>query len=146
MLAVNLHQQSAQFAQNADAGGLIVHEGPGPAIGADNPPKDQILVGAIVDALVVETGPDARIRRRRKHRGRDGLAGPTTHQPGVGPDAGRQSQRIKNDRFSRPRLAGEHGEAGAEREVQAVDENQITDRQADQHGTRMTENPFGLKA
>ncbi len=59
----------------------------------------------------------------------------------VAPDQGRlatraegQAQRVEDDGFARPGLAGEDGQARAEGQVEAVHEHHIADGESDQHG------------
>jgi hypothetical protein len=45
----------------ADAGGLVVDEGAAAAVGAEGAAQHQVLVAAVVEALVVEQGPDGMV-------------------------------------------------------------------------------------
>ena len=66
------------------------------------------------------------------------LVGAAAHQAGVGARAGGQTQRIEDDRLAGAGLAGERGQARPERQVEALDQDDIADAEANQHGRRMT--------
>ena len=63
----------------------------------------------------------------------DGLLGPRAHEARIGPLSERQAERIEQDRFAGPGLAGQHAQTRAERQGQAVDQNDVADRQSEQH-------------
>ena len=46
----------------------------------------------------------------------------------------RQAQRVEQDRFAGAGLAREHAQAGPERQVEPVDQHQIANGKAEQHG------------
>ncbi len=125
VLAVHLDQQGAKVAQHADAGGLVVDEGAGPAVRRQGPAQHQVLVALIVQALVVQEGEHRMVGRQGEDGGDHGLARPVAHQGGVGSRAQGQAQRIQDDRLAGPRLAGERGQARPERQVQAFDQDDV---------------------
>ena len=50
-----------------------------------------------------------------------------------------QAQGVQDDRLARPGLAGQRGQARPEGQVQGLDQHDVADAQADQHGRkRMT--------
>ena len=55
------------------------------------------------------------------------------HQRGVAARAERQRQRVEQDGFAGAGLAGQHGKAGREVDVQPLDQDDIADRQMRQH-------------
>ena len=55
-------------------------------------------------------------------------------QAKVSPTAKREAKRIKKDRLAGACLAGEHGQATIEGQRQPLDQNDVGDRQAVQHG------------
>ena len=56
------------------------------------------------------------------------------HQPGIAARAERQSERIQQDRLAGPGLAGQGAQALVKADVEAFDQDDVADRQADQHG------------
>jgi hypothetical protein len=62
-----------------------------------------------------------------------GLPGAGAEQQPVGAAAERKAEGIEQDRLAGAGLAGQHGQAGADLQVQAVDEDDVADRQVQQH-------------
>ena len=54
---------------------------------------------------------------------------------GVAAPAQRQGQAVEQDRFAGAGLAGEHRQPTREVDVQPFDQNDVADRQGDEHGT-----------
>ena len=134
MLAVDLDQQRAELAQQAGRDRLIVDEGAAAAVGLGDAADDERLAGLAVEPVLGEQGQGGMIGRQLEgdadHRLR--LAG--ADQPAVGPHAEREAERVEQDRFARPGLAGQHAEARPELEVERVDQDDVADREAGQHG------------
>src|SRR5262249_691007 len=96
--------------------------------------------------LLFEQGPDAVRRVGRKDRGGGSLSGAASDEASVGAAAGGQAKRVEDDGLAGAGLAGETGQAGAEPEVEAPDERDVADAEADQHGPSLAENRAVLKA
>src|SRR5271169_5310297 len=62
-----------------------------------------------------------------------GLLSPGSNQPALRPLAERQAQRIEQNRLAGAGLARQHAEAGTQREVEAVDQYNIANIEAEQH-------------
>ena len=62
------------------------------------------------------------------------LLGAFAHQRRFAAGAERQRKGVEQDRFAGAGLAGQRGKAGAEIDVQAVDQNDVADGEASQHG------------
>ena len=62
-----------------------------------------------------------------------GLVGARAEQPGLGPVTQRQAQGIEQNRFPGAGFAGENAQPLLERQIETVDQDDIADRQADQH-------------
>ncbi|MNI31783.1 hypothetical protein D3C73_856750 [compost metagenome] len=134
MLAVHLDQQGADFAQGRHPGGLIVDIGAAAAVGRHHPTQDQFLARRRLEAPLGQQG-DQRLVIRSGEDGRGGrLLGAVAHQSGVGARAQRQAQGVQNDGLARPRLAGQHGQARLDLQVQGVDKHDVADRERGQHG------------
>ncbi len=73
-----------------------------------------------------------------------GLTAALAHQPRIGPRAGGETQGVQDDRLATAGLAGERGQACADREVERLDQDHVADAQANQHGVKMEGNLPGL--
>src|ERR1700688_705051 len=62
------------------------------------------------------------------------LFGALAHQGGLAARAERQREGIEQDRFAGAGLAGQRGKAGAEIDIQPVDQNDVANGKARQHG------------
>ena len=134
VLAMDFDQRLAQLPQQPDADRLIVGERPAAAVGGDDAAQDQR--GVRLQAVFVQQG-DGRVVVAHIEGGDDhALVGGRPHQRAVGPGAQRQAERVQQDRLARTGLAGQHVEAGLQRQRQPVDQDDIADGQADQHGPR----------
>ena len=67
-------------------------------------------------------------------RGDVALLGTVADERAVAATAERQGKRIEEDRLAGTGLAGEHRQAVAEIDVEAVDEDDVADREGDEHG------------
>ena len=61
------------------------------------------------------------------------LFGALAHQRRVAARAERQRKGVEQDRFAGAGLAGERGKAGAEIDVQPIDQDDVADGKASQH-------------
>ena len=130
-LAFDLHQRLADAAEEGDADGLVVDEGAAAAVGAELAAEDDVAV--VGQALLVEQRAHGMVGGDRELGADAGLPGAGAEQLQVGAAAEGQAERIQEDRFAGARLAGQHGEAGIDLEIQAVDEDDVADRQVQQH-------------
>ncbi len=73
------------------------------------------------------------LRRQFEHRGDLALLGALAHQRGVAAGAQRQRKGIEQDRLAGAGLAGQHGKARHEIDVEPVDQNDVADRKPGQH-------------
>ena len=91
MLAMHLQQGVSQFAQNANASRLIVHERATATIRRDRPAQDQILIARVSQALVLEDRPDRMVDGRREDRRSHRLNGASAYEPRLAARAGGQA-------------------------------------------------------
>ncbi len=133
MLAVHLDQHRAELAQQAERDRLIVDEGAAAAIGADDAADDKRLARLALQAILREQGARRMILRKLEADIDHRLRLPVAHQPAVGAGAEREAERVEQDRLARPRLAGEHAEARAEFEIQALDQHDVANGEPGQH-------------
>ena len=125
MLTVNLDQDRPERAQHLDADRLIVDEGARATVGELRPPHDQFIFAhkVIVDQHA------ARRMIFGDVKGGDHLAmlGTLAHQSGIAAGAERQREGVEQDRFASAGFAGKRSKAGAEIDVQAIDQDDIAD-------------------
>jgi hypothetical protein len=74
-----------------------------------------------VPRLGFETGDDGR------------LGCPLAHQSAVAARSQRQPERIEQNRFASPGLAGERRQPGRKGEIEAIDQNDVADGEASEH-------------
>ena len=132
MLAVDFNQRGAERAQHLHADRLIVDEGAGAAVGELHPAHDQFVVAAKI--VVGEHAARRMLLGDFERGGHLTLFGAFTHQGRVAARAERQRKRVEQDRFAGAGLAGQRGKAGAEIDVQAIDQNDVADGKASEHG------------
>ncbi len=134
VLAVDFHQCRAERAQHLHADRLIVDEGAGAAVGELHAPHDQFVVAPRPRQIVVGQHAARRVVLGDVERG-DHLAlfGALAHQRRVAACAERQRKGIEQDRFAGAGLAGQRGKAGAEIDIQPVDQDDVADRKASEH-------------
>ena len=131
MLAVNFDQRATDAAQHLGGHRLVVEKGTGAAVSELDPAKDQILAGRNVVRL--ENCP-RRMIHRHVERGRHlALLGTLAHEARIATRAERKCEGIEQDRFSGAGLAGQHRKAGDKIDIEAIDQDDIADREPDQH-------------
>ena len=77
-------------------------------------------------------------------RGDLALLHPVPHQAGVAARAERQREGVEQNRLAGPGLAGEHRKPAGELDVEALDQNDVADRESDEHESQPR--PSFLKA
>ncbi len=130
-LALDLHQQLADTPQQGDADGLVVDEGAAAAVGAELAAQDDVAV--VGEALLVEQCAHGMVGDNRELGADAGLPGARAEQLQIGAAAEGEAEGIQQDRLAGAGLAGQHGEAGIDLEIQAVDEDDVANRQVQQH-------------
>jgi len=130
-LALDLDQGLADAAQQGDADGLVVDEGAAAAVGAELAAQDDVAV--VGQTLFVEQRAHGMIGVNGELGADACLLGARAEQLGIGAAAEGEAERIQQDRLAGAGLAGQHGEAGIDLEIQAVDEDDVADRQVQQH-------------
>ncbi len=134
MLAVDLDQARADVAQQRRRAGLVIEKGAAAAVGLERAANDEGLARFGGDVVFGEQRRQRGSGRWRIECCRDArLIGATAHQAAVRPRAERQPQRIEENRFARAGLAGEHGQPALERQIERLDEDDVSDGKAGQH-------------
>ena len=130
VLPVDLDEVIGQLAQLRHRGHTTVDPGPAAPLRIDHAAQHQAFVATV----------EARLRQPGLHRGRQveighhlgaGCAFP--HGAGVGTTAQRQLQGIDQDGLARAGLACEHGEAGAELDLERPHDRVVLQHQAPEH-------------
>ncbi len=132
VLAVDLDQQLAEPAQQAAADRLVVDEGARAAVGRDQAAQHQLVLGG--DAVLGEQALHAAVAEVGERRGDRALRRTLAHQRAVGAPAEREPHGIEQDRLAGAGLAGQHAEAFGELEVEPLDQDDVADHEAGQHG------------
>ena len=135
VLAMDLDQRLADAAHQGDAGGTVVDEAAGPAVGGLDAAQDQIAFAEIllVEAVVEEDRPHAGAGRQVEGGRHLALLGAMAHQAAIAAPAEGERQRIEQDRLARAGLARQHGETLVEGNVEPFDENDVADRKMNEH-------------
>ena len=131
VLAVNFDQRGAERAQHLHADRLIVDEGAGAAVGKLHPAHDQFVIAA--EIVVGEYAARRMCLGDVEDGGHLPLLGALAHQRRIAARAERKREGIEQDRFAGAGLAGQHGKAGAEIDVQPIDQDDVADGKAGQH-------------
>ena len=132
VLAVDLDQQVAELAEQPAAHRLVVDEGARAAVGGEHPAQHQIVPG--IDAVLGQQGRYRRLAGRAEDRADRRLRGTRADQLPIRPAAERQPERVEQDRLAGAGLAGQHAQPALELEVEALDQDDVADREAGQHG------------
>ena len=132
MLAMDLDDGGADHPENLHADGLVVDEGARAPVRILHAAQDQVAVG--VDLLGLGQ-PARRMVARQVEDGADlALRLAMAHEPAIAAAAERQCESVEEDGFAGAGLAGQHAEPVPKREVETVDQDNVANRQLDQHG------------
>ncbi len=131
VLALHLYQQGADAAQQADADRMVVDKGAGPPVARDNPAQNDLVLRR--QSVFVELGRDGMVVRRGKAGGDRCLFGPGTDQPGIRARTQCQTKTVQKDRLACPCFPGQHCQPRRERQIQPLDQHNVTDGQRGQH-------------
>ena len=132
VLAVDLHQRPANIAHQRHAGRLVVDEDAGAPVGRLQAAQDEIAI--IVDGILGEQHARGMIGGDVEDGRHLPLRRAVPNQRGIAARAQRQRERIEQDGLAGTGLAGQHGEAGREVDIQLLDQDDIADRQPGEHG------------
>ena len=79
-------------------------------------------------------------------RGHLALLGALAHQRRLAARAEREREGIEQDRFAGAGLAGQHRKAGAEIDVEPIDQDDVADGKPGEHGARVRRVGMSLRA
>ena len=135
MLPLHLDQQCSGTPQQRNADRLIVDERPRPAIPGQDAANHDI---ALRLQPLLDEQPHERMPRRWREACRDaGVFGTRPHQTRVGPRTEGEAQAVQQNRLASAGLAGQHGQAGPERQVQPIDQHNVTDCEGGKHAAAL---------
>ena len=127
VLTMHLDQEGAEITQHADAGRLIVDEGPRAPVRRDMPAQDEVFGRIGRQTLGFQIVPGRMTRGQDEHGSGRRLSGAAAHQPPIGALARSQSQRVQHDRLAGARLAGKSGQPRPNLQVQGFDQHEVAD-------------------
>jgi len=133
VLAVDVHQLLAQFAQALHRCRLAVDIAAGAAVGAHRAAQDALAVEVEFPLFqpLTHGGQSADLEG-----GADlGAVAAGAHGAAVGAIAQYQAQGVEQDGFAGAGFAGEHGHAGDELQFQVFDQGEIADGEVLEHGS-----------
>ena len=131
MLAVDLNKRLREFLQQRDAGWLVIDKNPAAPVRRLHPPQDDVAFA--IEIIVLEEQACRMAAWQIKHCGDLALACSMTDQTRIAPRADGERKRVKQDRFARARLAGQHGKASRKLYVQFFDKDDVSDRKVGEH-------------
>ena len=139
-LAVELDEMTAHLAKRLRADRRIVQVGARATVGELHAPQNQTALR--LEVLRPDDGPGGvtgfEIERRRDLA----LLLAVAHDRTVAPAAERKRERVEQDRLAGAGLAGQHGQSGAELEVQPVDQDDVAYIKLGEHGRRPSQSPM----
>ena len=133
-LPVDLDQRRAQRAEKPHRTGLVVDECAAAPVRPDDTAQDELALG--IEPLLGRDRAGGMVRRDVED-GRDaGALRARAHHRRVGARAEGEAERVEQDRLAGARLAGQRHDARLEGKVELVDQHDVTDREAGEHGRR----------
>ena len=132
VLAVDLHQGRADGPEHLDADGLIVDEGAGAHVGHLDAAQDQVAVDIDIG---IRGNAAGRVIQGTVEDGRHlALVLAVANEAAVAAAAEGQGEGVEQDGFASAGLTREDTQPLMEVKLKPVDEDDIADRQLDQHG------------
>ena len=133
VLAVDLGEEAADLAQHLHRHLLAVEVRARLALARDHAAHHELVVG--IDALLLEQAAQRGIGAAQVEGGGDlGAFRAVADGLGAGARTDRELQRIDQDGLAGAGLAGEHGEAALELDLDGVDDGEVADLQVGEHG------------
>lgn len=130
VLAVDVDEHLAEFAQLRERRAGAVDEGTRTAVRVDHAAQHHAVLG--VERVFVEPARDAVVRREF---GRDvGATAAGAHDARVCAFAEREGEGVDQDRFAGAGFAGKDGKAAVEFEIERGDDDEVADREVAEHG------------
>ena len=134
MLAVDLDQRDADRLEHLHAHRLVVDRGACAAVSQLHAPQDQLVPAR--DVVGGENAADRMPAIGFEHRRHLAKLCAVTHQAGVAARAERERERVEQDRLAGPGLAGQRRQTATEVDVETIDQDDVADREPDEHDDR----------
>ncbi len=131
VLAMDFDQRGADGAQHLHRHRLVIEEGAGAAVGQLDTAQDQFVLRRNVVGGQDRAG--RMIHRHVEGRRHLPLLGTLADQAGIAAGAQRQREGIEQDRLAGAGLAGQHRQTRREIDIEAVDQDDVSDRKPGQH-------------
>ncbi|QTK78021.1 hypothetical protein AT6N2_C0053 [Agrobacterium tumefaciens] len=132
VLAMDFDQQLTELPHHLHAYGLVVDISLGAPVGRLNATENKIAV--VIETIFAQQKPGRMIVRNFESGRHLPLVFAVAHEAAVPAPAKGKRKTVKQNGFARTRLARQHGKARLETEVEPFDENDIANRELDQHG------------
>ena len=132
MLPMQFHQRLGQVAQHIARDAVVIDPGRLAPIQRVDPPQDQFTLVQPKPRLI-QNRPGRMVGGQVEHRRHAALRRALTHQFGPSAPAQHETQRIQQDRLSRPGFARQHVQPRPEFKFQPVNDQHIPDFQCPQH-------------
>ena len=132
VLAVQFHQNLGEGAQNLARDAAVIHPAGLAPVQCVHAAQDQFVIVKL-DPRLGQDRAGGMGGGQVEHRRHFALARAAADQIGPPAPAKDKAQTIQQNRLARPRLAGQHVQAGAEAQVQTVDQQHVADVQRSQH-------------
>jgi len=139
VLAVDLQQQAAEFAQLRGGGGAAVDPGLGAAVGADHPP--QLAGVAVVELVLPQPGQGFGRVLQAEFGAEFGAFGAMPDHARFGARAAQAQQGVHQQGFAGAGLAGDHGEAGRQRQAVRRNHREVRQCHVRQHAAILPDLP-----
>ena len=135
VLAMDVHQVSAQRAQQPERYDSPIHTAGVAAIQVDFPGEDYLLF-ANVKIVLVQNNIDSLsdVAAEQEDAFHPGLAGTGTHHADIGAPPKQKAQGINDDRLAGPSLAGEDAEPGSQFNVELFDGGEVGNTEESERG------------
>ena len=135
MLAVDLHQQTAELAHQTGADGLIVDEAARSAVRRLNAAQNQIAAFVFYFVLAQERACGV-IKRNVEAGGHLALCRTMADKSAIAARTECKRKRVEQDRLAGARFAGQHGETGRKVDLKTFNQDDIADRKMREHQAR----------
>ena len=128
MLAMQFHQRIRQRAQHLARAPPVINPSRFSPLRRVDPPQDQLIPAR--QARLLQHRMCGVVRTQIKPRRDLALRRALAHQIRTPAPAQHKAERVQQDRFTRPCLAGQHVQAGLERQFQPVNDQHVRDIKA----------------
>ena len=141
MLTMDVEKEIGGFLELRQRRRAAVDEGTRAAAGIDYAAQDQRAVISSETGFIEPSGKCGQTVDGEPG-GNFGTGGAAAHHPAFGTVAQCQGERVDQDGFAGPGLAGEHGQPGLEIQLDRLDQQVVADGKVRQHGDALCVKAF----